>query len=314
MFDIIRRIGRSASPGQRRNTACGKADAGLRLGGGQTTVVGSMKTRWYMRPEFADALRAAGLTDLDAVFAADGGARLDKPSLEKWRQRWRIELPSAVSSRSPACVYLKRFNAPPLVRQFQRWREGHWRRSTAGVEEHNASLLAEAGIRAARPIGFGEEMCGPWERRSFLLLDEVPGLSLERWAPQAAAHSGRQRRACVDVLARFIAGFHAAGFVHRDLYLSHVFITRPPEPDSPAVDRPEFALIDLQRVFRPRWRRLRWVVKDLAALDYSTPHACVSRLGRLRFLARYVRVFPRWPVRTLAARIAARRARFDGAS
>ena len=80
--------------------------------------------------------------------------------------------------------------------------------------------------------------------------------------------------------------------MHRDLYLSHIFI-HDAESDVPAVvggGGAVFTLIDLQRVFRPIWRRLRWVVKDLASLNYSTPAERVGRFERLRFLCRYARV------------------------
>ena len=49
-------------------------------------------------------------------------------------------------------------------------------------------------------------------------------------------------------------------------------------------------LIDLQRV---RWRRdgrvgRRWLVKDLAALNYSAPAAVVTQTDKVRFLREYL--------------------------
>ncbi len=48
-------------------------------------------------------------------------------------------------------------------------------------------------------------------------------------------------------------------------------------------------LIDLQRV---RWQRegwpRRWIVKDLAALDYSSPAGIVTRADKVRFLREYL--------------------------
>ena len=160
-------------------------------------------------------------------------------------------------------------------------------------------------------------MAGPWERRSFILLREVPGESLERWWPQhlppesQETHPNR-RRVRLDRLARFVAGFHAAGFVHRDLYLSHVFVQPATGNSGDAGGGPDerFALIDLQRVFQPKWRHRRWVVKDLAALDYSTPRDRVGQKERLRFLCRYVRECGRFgSARQLARRIGAKTAR-----
>jgi hypothetical protein len=262
-------------------------------------------------PGYESFLSACGLGGLDAVFRWEQGDRLDKPGLEPWRQRWRIALGGP--GEGAATYYLKRFSRPPLFRQVGRWRNGGWRLSTAGLEFENARALAEAGIAAADAVAFGQEMAGPWERRSFVLLREVAGVSLERWLPnhvppptQEADWRGRRDR--VDGLARFVAAFHEAGFVHRDLYLSHVFIQPLPDSrervkgqvaaDGGAVSagpvRDLFRLIDLQRVFRPRWRQRRWVVKDLAALNYSTPADRVSLQERLRFLCRYTRLCRRF--------------------
>ncbi len=41
-------------------------------------------------------------------------------------------------------------------------------------------------------------------------------------------------------------------------------------------------------MFRPRWRRTRWIVKDLAALNFSAPARFVSLTDRVRFLRAYL--------------------------
>jgi len=258
----------------------------------------------------AAILRACGLTGLDAVFACENGRRMDKPGLEPWRQRWklRLEAPGEVART----VYLKRFDRPPFRRQLERWRRGRLLGSTAAVEWDNARALAMAGIPAARAVACGQKMIGPWEVRSCLLLEEVPGESLERWIPAAfAPPAGQARRpparALADALARFVAAFHAAGFVHRDLYMCHIFITNPENLRADPAAAPSFCLIDLQRVFRPRLRPWRWRIKDLAALDYSAPADRIGRAERLRFLCRYARCMGgRGLARSLIGPIAAR--------
>lgn len=270
-----------------------------------------MRTRIELAPDTADLLRNAGLDDMNAVFACDAGRRLDKPGLADWRQRWRLELGSLGQTR---VLFLKRFDAPPVSAQWARIRSGNVRSSTAGVEWANAEALREAGISAAPAVALGEEMHGVWEHRSFILLGEVAGESLEKWVPAnwpPRRHSGespetnRQGRTFLDGLARFVAGFHQAGFVHRDLYLCHIFIATNAEAPEAAIPRsPRFTLIDLQRVFRPRLRRRRWVVKDLGALAYSAPTTVVSKWDRLRFICRYARCCPRYgSARDLATRI-----------
>lgn len=270
-----------------------------------------MTTSFEMTPRDRPLLAANGIRSLEDVFAWDAGERLDKPGLEPWRQRWRLRLVD--QGGTERVFYLKRFDRPPPRRQAERWRNGCFRLSTAGLEYRNARDLARAGVESVEPAAFGQCMKGPWERRSFILLREMPGESLERWVPAhvppaAEERDARLRKRRLDALARFVAAFHAAGFVHRDLYLSHVFIC-PPGLDAPA-GREHYALIDVQRVFRPRWRRRRWVVKDLAALDLSTPADRVGRMERLRFLCRYVREFGRMgSARTLARLVGVRAAR-----
>jgi hypothetical protein len=73
---------------------------------------------------------------------------------------------------------------------------------------------------------------------------------------------------------------HEAGVCYRDLYWNHVFAVDPFGDSSPT-------FLDVERVFRPRWRRRRWVVKDLAGLQASAPTDVPLRL-RLRFLRAYL--------------------------
>jgi hypothetical protein len=85
-------------------------------------------------------------------------------------------------------------------------------------------------------------------------------------------------------LAGLIARFHGLGWRHRDLYLAHVFVAETPGSQL------DLWLIDLQRVFRPRWRPARWRVKDLAQLEFSAAAKGVSTHQRLRFAFEYARL------------------------
>lgn len=259
----------------------------------------------------ATLLESAGLESLEDLFAWSEGERLDKPGLEEWRQRWRIRLTDGQGQRRT--LFLKRFDRPPLRRQWERWRLAP-ALSTAGIEWRNASELARAGVRAAEAAAFGERMIGPIESRSAILLGAAPGESLEKWVPAYLPPAGQdpdpaKRRRLIDGLARFVARLHATGFVHRDLYLCHIFFDAARAAQDADCES-AFCLIDLQRVFRPRWRGRRWAVKDLAALDFSTPADRVSGRERLRFLCRYVRHCGGFgSARSLASGVAVRSAR-----
>jgi heptose I phosphotransferase len=217
------------------------------------------------------------------VFAYPNGVRLDKAGLT-WRQRIQMDL-VGLDGQSTA-LFLKRYDRPPWYAQLQRvlfCRPAH---STAWWEWRQIRRLRRAGIATPTPVALGEKMGGWQEKRSFIALAAARGESLERWVPRhlLPPHPRipfAQRRALLRELAGLVRRLHRAGFCHRDLYLSHVFLDLQPSA------APRLTLIDLQRVFRPRWRRRRWQIKDLAALYYSSPAAAIFReyLGRSRLRA-----------------------------
>jgi hypothetical protein len=230
-------------------------------------------------PSWRPILAEQSLDTLDALFQVKGDLELAKPGLPSWRRRIRLELAS--SEAQSRVLYLKRYKTPPFGRQVRRMVSGRAWRSTAWIEWNWMCMLARCHIAAAEPVAFGEEMIGPWERRSALLIADAPGQPLERWVQ---SHPERVPPALRDHLARFVRRFHRAGYVHRDLYLSHIFL------DQHGAHAPSFRLIDLLRVHRPRWRRQRWIVKDLAALNYSTPAGVATTADRVRWLQVYLGV------------------------
>jgi tRNA A-37 threonylcarbamoyl transferase component Bud32 len=221
------------------------------------------------------ALAAGGLDSFDALMNAPGEAVLHKPRLAAWRQRVVLR----VGDRR---LYLKRYNRPPWHEQVPLRLRGFG--ATAEVEWHWLRQLPGLGLPGPLPVAYGCRRRAGFERQSLLLTDAVPGTSLERWVPDQL--DGRladrvfRTRLAAD-LAGLVARLHASRLVHRDLYLSHVFIAED------ADGSPRLFLIDLQRVIRPRLRWRRWMIKDLAALEYSTPAAAASSADRLRFWLRY---------------------------
>jgi hypothetical protein len=176
-------------------------------------------------------------------------------------------------------LFLKRYRSPPLPAQIERALAGSIRHGTAWIEWYWMGRLSADGVCVARPVAFGESMRGGREQASVVVAEPARGLSLEAWA---RGRRDRCSRAMMDELAAFIGRFHRLGYVHRDLYLSHIFY------DETAGPRDRFQLIDLQRVMRPTWLRRRWIVKDLAALNYSTPRRIATAADRVRFLRRYL--------------------------
>jgi hypothetical protein len=240
----------------------------------------------HIEPGYRALLAAHGLDSVEGALAWQDGQRLDKPGLEPWRQRWRIRLTGG-DARAET-LYLKRFVAPPLARQWQRWREGILTHSTAHVEWRSAREMARYRIPATQVVAVGERMKACVEYASFICLKEVEGESLERIVGRSRTRPAGIGSPAIDALARFVARFHETGYVHRDLYLSHIFLLH----SRSGTNERDYVLIDLQRVFRPRWRHRRWIVKDLAALACSTPPEWAGPSDRARFLLRYQRLRP----------------------
>ncbi|MBS3733599.1 MAG: hypothetical protein KGY99_01590 [Phycisphaerae bacterium] len=220
-----------------------------------------------------DALTAAGLDTVAGAWAYAGGADLDKPGLGR-RRRTRLELTDASGRRHQ--LYLKRYGREAVSARLRRaWTHG-FGRGPARVEYENVVAARAAGVPTMRPVACGErDGCG------CLLVTAVPGDALERCGAGFLAQHADAAQHVTAALATLVRALHGGGYVHRDLYASHVFLD---------VSQGNVALylIDLARMFRPRWRRRRWVVKDLAALRYSMPAEWVGGQWEA-FVAAYAR-------------------------
>ena len=167
--------------------------------------------------------------------------------------------------------------------------DGEWRWS---------ARLREAGFLAPAPVGIARSRA-----RSMAVFQAVPGRSLDAWAV-TAAQEGWLEGWCsyvVGPVAELVARLHARGWVHRDLNLAHLYSEDPRGAAPPS-------LIDVERMFESRWRRRRWIVKDLASLLASCPPAVPAR-AQARFLVRYGRARSRDDRARLAREVLAKRAR-----
>jgi hypothetical protein len=231
----------------------------------------------FVRPEFVPALRASGLDTFERVMGhRDGRIMRSVPG----RSTLRIELKHPEGA---SVAYLKRYEREYLSPARKLLRFLHW--PGAGDEamhEWNAlGLLRFQGFNTADPIAVGQRRSGGLVERSFLLTAEISGgVAAHDYARTLGA---RARRELVMRIADLTQRFHAAGFAHRDCYLSHIFVV----PTLRANSDPRLYLIDLQRLFRPRCFRERWVVKDLGALGYSARVAGATRADLLCFFKRY---------------------------
>ncbi|MBN1436920.1 MAG: lipopolysaccharide heptosyltransferase II [Sedimentisphaerales bacterium] len=218
-----------------------------------------------LHSNYRGLLAKHNLDSLQGVFDYQQGQRLDKPGLRR-RERMRIELTSGADDKR--VIYLKRYGPPTLSQRLKRAFTcgAH---VTAGCDFQAALALAKAGIDVPRPVAIGWQGQGPREKRSFVMLEELPNAeALERLLPDQKQKQNQytllaDRRKLITTLAQLVKRLHDQGFFHRDLYLCHVFLAK----DRAGKER--LCLIDLQRVFQPRYRCRRWQIKDLAQLYYS---------------------------------------------
>jgi tRNA A-37 threonylcarbamoyl transferase component Bud32 len=175
-------------------------------------------------------------------------------------------------------VFLKRYEAEYLSAGRRLLRRLGWRsaQDEAQREWEGLEAVRALGIATATPVAFGQERQGGLVTRSFLMTAEiVGGVDGERYmrslsAPERGPFLGR--------LAELAKRLHGAGWVHKDLYVSHVLVA----PGSGSGAEPTLFLIDLQRLIQPASWRERWQVKDLGALAYSALKAGASPRDLLR--------------------------------
>ncbi len=208
-------------------------------------------------------LEREGLDTVSGAFAYAGGQELSKPGLGT-RQRFRLQLTDEFGKTVE--WYLKRYGPIP-------WLQRLGRRSPARREFENIRRLQTAGVPTMHAVAMGEERDALGVRRSYIIVSEVPGDAIERsFEDFLTRHDldGSAMKRFNDALVNLVVSLHKSGCVHRDLYASHIFLD-----EAPAGLR--LYLIDLARVFAPKWRSFRWRVKDLAQLKYSMPATWVGR-------------------------------------
>jgi len=153
-----------------------------------------------------------------------------------------------------------------------------------------ARRLHDAGLGTLPLAGFGVRGGNPAQRESFLISDELtPIISLEqyclRWPelpPPAGIKCGLVQR-----IAGISRRVHGLGINHQDFYICHFLLDMRDELTPDNVDIVPIYLVDLHRAGIHTKIPLRWLVKDLAGLYYSTFDIGLTRRDVLRFLRVY---------------------------
>ena len=257
----------------------------LRHSGGLVTrlIRGS---RWSWR----DERHAASLpADLDAsIMALEGGDRLHR---KQGRSTARVRFDAGGEALS---VYLKRHYRLPAWDRVRALVHPSGRYSPAAAEWAHLERARGLGITVPEVVAVGERI-GPWGAlQSYLMVAElVDQAALHEAIPDLAlalepAEFARLKRTLVVEMAAIVARLHAAHAYHKDLYLCHFFL--PAAGMQPAAGGGRLTLIDLHRLAVHRWSGVRWRVKDLGQLLFSTEGVLgVDDRDRLRFWKHYRR-------------------------
>lgn len=147
--------------------------------------------------------------------------------------------------------------------------------------------LGQLGIPTMTLVGYGWYGINPIKRRSFIITEEIlNAVSLEElcrdWLRNPLSFSFKLK--CIRRIADISRILHDAGLNHRDFYICHFLLDRF-SIKNPC--KPKLYLIDLHRVQIHKKIPKRWLIKDLAALYFSTLDVKLTQRDIFRFLSSY---------------------------
>ncbi|MRS01744.1 lipopolysaccharide core heptose(I) kinase RfaP [bacterium] len=160
----------------------------------------------------------------------------------------------------------------------------------ARTELRAIERLQELGVATMTVAGFGSRGWNPARKQSFIITDELQDtLSLESFCQSWPYHppSFRMKKALIEQIAGIARTLHQNGVNHRDFYICHFLLKvdssgAPQDPQNPTLH-----LIDLHRVQIRRRTPVRWIIKDLASLYFSSLNVGLTKRDVLRFVRAY---------------------------
>lgn len=227
----------------------------------------------YLREDIADAWH--GQDPLQAAFALRGEVFRDVPG----RRTLRV----LIGERP---YFVKLHYGVGWAEIIKNWLQ--FKRPVIGAanEYETCRDLAELGITAPVAAAFAESSDSIARRRSFVLCDALNHYtSLEDltlpWLDHPPSAQLKHRLLCA--VAKFARSYHGHGFIHRDFYICHLLA----QDHALSNGNVELAVLDLHRARRFAQVPDRWLLRDLAALLYSTLDLDFSQRDWLRFVRLY---------------------------
>ena len=147
--------------------------------------------------------------------------------------------------------------------------------------------LEQLGVETMRLAGYGHVGLNPAQQRSFVITEELAGcVSLEDYCcdwPEKPPPFVQKKR-LIERVAEMTRRLHENGVNHRDLYICHFLLQLPWDGQEEPL---HLHLIDLHRVQIRIQTPLRWVVKDVGSLHFSSMEIGLTQRDLLRFLRAY---------------------------
>ncbi len=240
--------------------------------------------------DFREIFREHGLDSFDSFMDFEGGEVRKRITLRSIT-RFTLPLPGG----GERGFYLKRHTQKAGFGDRRKARLG--RASSEAKREWDAiEAFKRAGVPALEAAAYGERFSSKSTQEAFLVtvaLDDFTQLEtlVHDFAPPLSKMMIMKKRALIEATARLVKKLHDEGFNHRDLYLTHIMARWDADGETGGEGLLggswSLKLIDLQRCEERSRFRGRWLVKDIAALNYSSPKEVFTRADRLRFFKTY---------------------------
>ncbi len=145
-----------------------------------------------------------------------------------------------------------------------------------------APTVAAKGLRGRNPAA----------TESFVVMDALEGMIsfehlLPDWGGLAGVKQQQLKRVLIEQVGRIARVLHEHGINHRDFYIPHFLVKNRLWADWQPEQPVEVFLIDLHRAQLRSRVPLRWKVKDLSSLLFSSLDFGLTRRDLVRFVTHY---------------------------
>ena len=228
--------------------------------------------------EFEEALKKNDLLDFDRVMSITETRIVKHVIPERKTGIFSFE-----QEDEKICAYLKRHFSLSFVKCFREM-ISFASRKTAFDEFSNILAFHQAGLPTMIPVAAGKRVSKIFGSESFLITKGIKDcVTLETYAESCLkTKTFAEKTGLIKKIALLSRKMHQSGFNHRDFYLCHLLIGTEEN------NKDELFIVDLHRVDVRKKVPERWIIKDLAALNYSAKSINITRTDKLRFLKYYL--------------------------